>query len=212
MIRKLTPFSSSFSAPFDVAQAANWTCIENSELFVNPCPVLMSCYYSEELGDVNDVPTCHCGGIMRLGQDNFPVCDTYGSMSWLPICMALINIGFLLTCVGWGTWMLVTLKKLEQLHFNDITICLLFTMASSSFELLHQACEFIQMLILDLEFQVTFSGTPGIAQVGLTGLGCFLVMADLKIPLLWMQIATSGMNKAEAERKKKLVGKVRAGA
>lgn len=37
--------------------------------------------------------------------------------------------------------------------------------------------------------------TTGIAQTTLSGMGCCMVLSDLNIPLLWMQIASSGMNK-----------------
>ncbi|GMH52398.1 hypothetical protein TrRE_jg10968, partial [Triparma retinervis] len=47
-----------------------------------------------------------------------------------------------------------------------------------------------------------------IAPFALTGLGLFLVLADLKLPLLWLSIASSSMNKADAERRKKLVSKI----
>jgi len=81
-------------------------------------------------------------------------------------------------------------------------------MIAALFTFTHQACEFAQCIMLDPEFETTFRGAPGIAQVCLTGLGMFLVLADLKIPLLWLQIASSGMNKAEGAAKKKLVNKV----
>jgi hypothetical protein len=95
-----------------------------------------------------------------------------------------------------------------QLSFNDITICLVFTMMASLFTCIHQVCEFSSVVMLDYDFEEAFRGTPGIAQVCLTGLGLFLVLADLKIPLLWLQIASSGMNKAEGAKRKKMVGQV----
>ena len=51
-------------------------------------------------------------------------------------------------------------------------------------------------------------GMGGVAQISLTCLGLFLVLADLKLPLLWLSIASSSMNKVDAERKKKRVGQI----
>ena len=149
-------------------------------------------------------------------------------MSWLPILLGALNVLITFSTICWGVWIISKLKILKQvrkediyavavarantsspqLSFNDITICLIFTMCASFFTCLHQVTEFTQCLMSDHDFEVTFRGTPGIAQTCLTGLGLFLVLADLKIPLLWLQIASSGMNKAEGAKRKKLVGKV----
>ena len=47
-----------------------------------------------------------------------------------------------------------------------------------------------------------YDGPIGVAPLCLTGMGCCLVVSDLKIPLLWLSIASSSMNKAEAAAKK----------
>mmetsp|Transcript_4584 Transcript_4584/g.8512 ORF Transcript_4584/g.8512 Transcript_4584/m.8512 type:complete len:359 (-) Transcript_4584:147-1223(-) len=189
----------------------NYTCgetVDTLETYINPCPSMMSCFYDEELGDTNDIPRCHCGSMARLSQEDWPVCQTLGSMSWFPLLLGAINIFITLSTVCWGAWIISKLRVLKQLSFNDITICLIFTMCASFFTCIHQVTEFSQCLMRDYDFEVTFRGTPGIAQTCLTGLGLFLVLADLKIPLLWLQIASSGMNKAEGAKRKKMVGKV----
>ncbi|GMH56923.1 hypothetical protein TL16_g02252 [Triparma laevis f. inornata] len=176
--------------------AANFTCNLDTKLFINPCSPLFQCFYDEALGDVDGVSTCHCGTIGRFSNDHFPDCQHDSDMSWLPKVMGIVNVSVCGIIIVWSIWMFVTLHKLQQLQFNDITKALVLTTLAVTFEIVHQSCETIQMFMKDPVNHLTFYGTPGIAQTTLSGMGCCMVLSDLNIPLLWMQIASSGMNKA----------------
>ena len=56
---------------------------------------------SQDLGDVNDIPSCHCGTIAITSQENFPVCDTRTAQSIVPILICGINV---LTCAGFACY------------------------------------------------------------------------------------------------------------
>jgi hypothetical protein len=114
--------------------------------------------------------------------------------------LLVINV---LTAFGtfcWGAWIIYMLRKLKQLSFNAITQCLCLSIASTVFLLIHQAGELYFVASPNMADHKAFYGIPSISQVTLTVMGLVLVLSDLKIPLLWLQIASSGMNKAEAEK------------
>jgi hypothetical protein len=193
---------------FNHSKSLNWACIHDTDKYLNPCPPLLQCYYNEALGDTNNTATCHCGTIGRFSNDHFPDCRHDGPMSWLPKLMGILNVSIIFFIIGWIVWIFFTLKKLEQLAANDITKALALTLLAALFEGTHQFFETFQQFYKDPEFHLVFYGTPGIGQTCLSGMGCCMVLSDLMIPLLWLQIASSGMNKADAERRKKKVAKL----
>jgi hypothetical protein len=56
------------------------------------------------------------------------------------------------------------------------------------------------MFLLDRDFHKAAYTNGGILQICLAGLGLVLVLASLKIPLLWMVIASSGMDKGKIRK------------
>ncbi|GMH92427.1 hypothetical protein TrST_g1889 [Triparma strigata] len=193
---------------FEESQANNFTCNLDTTVYLNPCPPLLQCYYDEALNDTMGVSSCHCGTIGRFSNDNFPICDKHGDMTWLPILIGTLSTCTAFYCLGWGVWIISTLKKLEQFRYNDITKALFLTMSGHLFLGFHQFCETMQIILMDPEFHPILYGSPGIGQTCLSGMGCCFVLADLNIPLLWMQIASSGMSKADAESRKKKVASI----
>eukprot|EP00520_Triparma_pacifica_P018637 CAMPEP_0118637278 /NCGR_PEP_ID=MMETSP0785-20121206/3068_1 /TAXON_ID=91992 /ORGANISM="Bolidomonas pacifica, Strain CCMP 1866" /LENGTH=342 /DNA_ID=CAMNT_0006528455 /DNA_START=1034 /DNA_END=2059 /DNA_ORIENTATION=+ len=194
------------------AAARNYTCMDaemvTSGAFQNNCPVMMACWYDESLGDANNVPTCHCSTIVITSQDDFPKCSQHSDASWLPIMIGFFNV---LTCFGtilYGLWIIKVLHTLKQLQMNDITQALVLSIAGIMFVLIHQITELAQMFLLDPEFHEAAYTNGGILQICLAGLGLLLVLASLKIPLLWIVIASSGMDKAAAAKNKAYVTKL----
>ncbi|GMH86680.1 hypothetical protein TL16_g10619 [Triparma laevis f. inornata] len=94
---------------------------------------------------------------------------------------------------------------------KKLITALSFTIASSFFGTMHQGVETIQMLVNDVDLHATFYGGEGIptpfGSLCLAGIGAFLVLADFAIPLLWIQIASAGMNKADAATRAKKANK-----
>ncbi|GMH63700.1 hypothetical protein TrLO_g566 [Triparma laevis f. longispina] len=193
---------------FEESQANNFTCNQDLNEYLNPCPPLLQCYYDEALGDVDGVSSCHCGTIGRFSNDFFPDCAHHGDMTWLPILIGTCSTCTAFYALGWGIWVVNTLKKLDQLHFNDITKALFFTMGGHLFLGVHQFCETMQILMMDVTFHPILYGAPGISQLCLSGMGCCCVLSDLNIPLLWIQIASASMSKVDAERRKKQVARI----
>ena len=74
---------------FEESQANNFTCNLDTTVYLNPCPPLLQCYYDEALNDTMGVSSCHCGTIGRFSNDNFPICDKHGDMTWLPILIGV---------------------------------------------------------------------------------------------------------------------------
>jgi hypothetical protein len=114
--------------------------------------------------------------------------------------MGFINV---LTCLGtilYGMWILKVLHTLKQLQMNDITQALVLSVGGIAFVLVHQVTELTQMFLLDRDFHKAAYTNGGILQICLAGLGLVLVLASLKIPLLWMVIASSGMDKGKIRK------------
>mmetsp|Transcript_19601 Transcript_19601/g.40939 ORF Transcript_19601/g.40939 Transcript_19601/m.40939 type:complete len:366 (+) Transcript_19601:251-1348(+) len=199
-----------FGPTLEESQALNFTCLDLNEYpsYSNNCPVMMSCWYDEALGDVDDIPTCKCSTIAITSQDNFPACDTLSGKSWLPILVASVTVLMCFSLICYSIWMIVILKKLKQFQMNDIMQCLLLAIAGTIFTMIHQSAELTQMLLLDHDFHVAIYRNGGLLQICLVGLGGCVVLSSLKIPLLWMVIASSGMNKADAVKNKAKVGKI----
>mmetsp|Transcript_8638 Transcript_8638/g.15683 ORF Transcript_8638/g.15683 Transcript_8638/m.15683 type:complete len:357 (-) Transcript_8638:51-1121(-) len=201
-----------YGPTLEAAAAQNYTCMD-AELvtyggFQNNCPVMMACWYDESLGDTDGIPSCHCSTIVITLQDDFPTCGMRSEMSWLPIMIGAFNI---LTCLGtilYGLWILKVLHTLKQLQMNDITQALVLSIFGIMFVLTHQVTELTQMFLLDKEFHKAIYTNGGLLQICLAGLGLVLVLASLKIPLLWIVIASSGMDKAAAAKNKKNVSKL----
>ncbi|GMI41519.1 hypothetical protein TeGR_g1041 [Tetraparma gracilis] len=165
----------------------------------------MSCFYSPEEGDVDDIPTCHCASIAILSQEDWPVCETRSSMSWAPILVCVLTNLLCMLVLGWGAWILKVLHTLKQLQFNDITQAMLLALAGATFVWIHQALELAQMFMLDKDVHEVIYANGGILQICLAGLGGCIVMACLKVPLLWISIASAGMDKAKAKKDKLFV-------
>mmetsp|Transcript_9193 Transcript_9193/g.18414 ORF Transcript_9193/g.18414 Transcript_9193/m.18414 type:complete len:364 (+) Transcript_9193:74-1165(+) len=194
------------------AAARNYSCAdlslkENSD-WQNNCPVMSSCFYDEAYGDVDNVPSCHCGTIAITSQEDFPACQTLSDKSWLPITVGIVNVMMTFTLVCYSVWIIFILKKLKQFQMNDIMQCLILAIAGTSCILIHQSAELAQMFLLDRAFHEAIYRNGGLLQICLAGLGGCAVLSSLKIPLLWMAIASSGMNKADAAKNKAKVAKV----
>mmetsp|Transcript_1948 Transcript_1948/g.3907 ORF Transcript_1948/g.3907 Transcript_1948/m.3907 type:complete len:387 (+) Transcript_1948:38-1198(+) len=217
--------------------ANNWECIDMTDNFIpsnetgildnnyiNNCPTKMGCWYDAEYDyanrkdeDGNDVPSCHCGGVWIGSQedhpngtswvDGEPYCMELSEGSFLPIIICVLNIITCAYCIGKGFYLVYVLKKLKQFQMNDITEALVLAIIGVTFMFLHQTFEFVQMMIRSESFHETVYTNGGLLQWCLGGLGLCQVLSSLKIPLLWLMIASSGMNKAEAAKNKKRVGK-----
>ena len=167
-----------------------------------------ACWYDPDLGDRDDIATCHCSTIVITSQDDFPNCSAHSDASWLPIVVGFINILTVLGTVLYGIWMVRVLHTLKQLQMNDITQALVLSIFGIMFILTHQVTELAQMFLLDRDFHKVIYTNGGILQICLAGLGLVLVLASLKIPLLWIVIASSGMDKAAAAKNKAKVTKL----
>jgi hypothetical protein len=140
---------------------------------------------------------------LGYGYDEY--CSELSGQSIVPIILCAINICTAMFCLLKGLYMITVLKKLDQLHMNDITIALIMATIGSVFVLLHQVFEFAQMFLRDPDFHSVVYNNGGALQFCLGGMGLCQVLSSLKIPLLWLMIATSGMDKAKAAKNKKRV-------
>jgi hypothetical protein len=190
--------SALYDVPFEISEKANFTCIEEPGLYKTTCPSLMGCYYDESLGDVNGTATCHCGSVAMFSNKQFPECS---GASLQPILLALLTCTIASTCIGWGIWAAVALKKIKELTFNPITEALLLTMTGAAFILMDQILEVVLVMITaeDSSYELFYTV---IHPICLAGMGGCIVLSDLKIPLLWLSIATSSMSKTEAAASK----------
>ncbi|GMH71549.1 hypothetical protein TrST_g1371 [Triparma strigata] len=188
------------------SESLGWQCA-NLEDYQNPCPLMMDCWANE-----TGTPTCQCATIALLSQDNWPECGGKTSLSALPIGIGIINVIFFAANIGWACWMVMTLRQLKMFQMNPVTKALIFTALASFFGVVHQGVETVQMLISDEGLHAAFYGGEGvptsIGSLCLAGIGAFLVLADFSIPLLWIQIASAGMNKAEAAARAQKANKV----
>mmetsp|Transcript_24659 Transcript_24659/g.49030 ORF Transcript_24659/g.49030 Transcript_24659/m.49030 type:complete len:380 (-) Transcript_24659:1632-2771(-) len=208
----------------------DWACYDVTQSdpeYTLPCPLMMDCWSLNKETAVkfeqfvnNATVTegspgwksfaagdevCQCGTIALLDPigDNFPTCNEKGPNSGLPIALGFINIAVFLIVIGWGLWIVFALKKLKQFQFNPVTQALLLTIGGGVFGLIQQGVETAGMLVNDMGLHRAFYQPPGINSFCLAGIGACMVLSDFAIPLLWLQIASSGMNKAEAEARKK---------
>eukprot|EP00518_Triparma_eleuthera_P003963 CAMPEP_0182462138 /NCGR_PEP_ID=MMETSP1319-20130603/6505_1 /TAXON_ID=172717 /ORGANISM="Bolidomonas pacifica, Strain RCC208" /LENGTH=362 /DNA_ID=CAMNT_0024661527 /DNA_START=20 /DNA_END=1108 /DNA_ORIENTATION=- len=182
----------------------NYTCPEYLlDDYLNACPPMKQCYYDESLGDTNNVPSCHCGSVALQSNEHWPDCTHLSGKSAGPIAFNTINWLLAGGTWLWGLWMMYMLRKLKMFDFNPVMQALTISMAASAFIFIHQFSELISMVLpSEGTYMAFYDGPIGIAPICLTGMGCCLVVSDLKIPLLWLSIASSSMNKAEAAKKK----------
>ena len=137
--------------------------------------------------------------------DDPDYCSTHSGQSIVAMLICIVNVLTGLYCLGRGLYMIGVLKTLKQLHMNDITICLIMATIGSVFVLLHQLFELLQIFLMSADFHAIVYGNGGLLQFCLGGMGLCQVLSSLKIPLLWLMIATSGMDKAKAAKNKKRV-------
>ena len=143
-----------------------------------------------------------------MSQEDFPACQTLSDKSWVPITVGFVNVLMTFSLVCYSVWIIFMLKKLKQFQMNDIMQCLILAIVGTACILIHQTAELAQMFLLDRDFHSAIYRNGGLLQICLSGLGGCVVLSSLKIPLLWMAIASSGMNKAEAAKNKAKVAKI----
>ena len=74
---------------------------------------MKQCYYDPSLGDTEGVPSCHCGTIGLLSNDDFPDCGQLSNKSWMPLMLNIINWTLAGGTWLWGLWMISMLKKVR---------------------------------------------------------------------------------------------------
>mmetsp|Transcript_4584 Transcript_4584/g.8513 ORF Transcript_4584/g.8513 Transcript_4584/m.8513 type:complete len:351 (+) Transcript_4584:1364-2416(+) len=185
----------------DQAAANGFRCFDDDQ-FQKPCPWIMDCWPNATGHEM-----CQCGTIAMLGNDNFPEC-TFGSMSWLPVLIGTLNIILSLINLSWGLWMVKSLSAMKEFKMNPVTKALVLTMLASVFQFVHQSVETAEMFLRDTALHESMYNAPGVGSVTIGMVGVCMVLSDLAIPLLWIQIASAGMNKADAAARQQRVAKM----
>ena len=188
----------------DVAEA-NYTCFDEEVtegLFTQSCPPLLLCY-----DNGTGTEKCHCGN--QVLASNWPYCDEKSSSSWMPIIsVVLVNI-FCFYNVVWGIWMITRLKILGQLSVNAVTKALGFCTLSAVACLINQLVVFISMIVQSEQIHVAYMAPGlGINSITLALFGFGVVLCYLSIPLLWIDISSAGMNRAESAKRKERSEKI----
>ncbi|GMI03779.1 hypothetical protein TrVE_jg5432 [Triparma verrucosa] len=149
---------------------------------------------------------CQCSVVViNTGEDCDRNCGCMSSSSWQPIIVSLISNSLALYNLCWALWMCRKLFILKEFKRNAVTEALFWGVVCAFAGLIHDSMELLGMFLLDADFHTAFymPGT-GVGSISLSIVGFGIVSCDLSIPLLWINISSGGMNKAEvAERKKK---------
>ena len=89
-------------------------------------------------------------------------------------------------------------------RYNAVTEGLLFSIVSASGIVIHQTTEMIGMIVRTTGYhEALYKPGTGLLAFCLTTIGFGIVITNLKIPLLWIQISSSGLSKSEGDKKKK---------
>jgi hypothetical protein len=145
-------------------------------------------------------------------QASWPACDEHSDTTWQAIIVALATVLVALGCVSYGAWMIFKLVQMKLFVMNAVSQALVFTMMSQVFVASHQAYELNTIIKMDKDLSWSMYRPGGVGGILLTCIGVSIIVSSLKLPLLWLDIASSSMSKADADAKNKRTTRIVNGA
>ncbi len=178
--------------------AMNYTCpvdhvFNDATKYTNPCPTMTVCV-SEQ---------CMCGAIWLPSNDNFPDCTGLSDNSIFPFIVQSFNVLLWSAIFLYNLRIVYHLISLKEFAYNPVTQALIFSAVAGFAGVCQVSLELVGMNVRSKSYHESYyrSGT-GTAAICLVVIGSCITLSDLAIPLLWLQIASSGMNKADAAKNK----------